>query len=284
MKNSNNILIGCDDNAILFNLLQSLKELNQYTVASASRMIDVINLTNVSKPCLVVLCFKNNQEAMNSLFNVLPKFDSPLFCLLKEQELKSFKWRQNRVVFTQTYSARSNNRFFLPQLRSILLLNSIGKSKKERSTRTGFASKYISDNKNLSRYVMELEQKKEILKKVRSQICMLFPDAKDELRQKLVSIANTIKSANNDQNHWDDFKLYFENVSPSFIARLSSKHPELTAKDIKYCCYLLMSMSNLDIGHLLGINLESVRTHKYRLKKKLHIDKNSSLDQYIKSL
>jgi len=38
-----------------------------------------------------------------------------------------------------------------------------------------------------------------------------------------------------------------------------------------------MNMSNDDIRALLGISQESVRTHKYRLKKKLSLGKDQSL-------
>jgi len=248
-------------------------------------MLDVINLANVSLPSMVILCFKHNQEALSSLCTLLPKANVPIVCLIQSHESNRLKWPKNRIVFTYPIEQVVKGSYLAPRLQSILLMAD-SKSESQNSFGRGpsLAQQRISENKSLSRYVMELEQKKEILKKVRSQLCLLFPEAKDQMRQKLVSIANTIKVANNDQNHWEDFKMYFENVSPSFIARLSARHPGLTSKDIKYCCYLLMSMSNTDIGHLLGINLESVRTHKYRLKKKLHVQKDASLHHYIKSL
>ncbi len=42
-------------------------------------------------------------------------------------------------------------------------------------------------------------------------------------------------------------------------------------------------MSNEDIRFILGINQESVRTHKYRLKKKMVLDKDQDLRMYIQS-
>lgn len=87
-----------------------------------------------------------------------------------------------------------------------------------------------------------------------------------------------------DRNRWEDFKLYFENVNPNFLNKLRDNHPDLTLKDVKYCCYVTMNMSNDDITHILGINPESVRTHKYRLKKKLGLSKNQSLRHYLAKL
>ena len=45
-----------------------------------------------------------------------------------------------------------------------------------------------------------------------------------------------------------------------------------------------MNMSNDDIRNLLGINQESVRTHKYRLKRKLDLPKEMDLGVYLKSV
>jgi len=102
-------------------------------------------------------------------------------------------------------------------------------------------------------------------------------------KTQLMSIVNTIKMTRSDRKHWDDFKHYFENINPNFIKTLSTKYPCLTAKDLKYCCYLKMNMSNEDIRLILGINQESVRTHKYRLKKKLVLEKHQDLRNYLQT-
>jgi DNA-binding CsgD family transcriptional regulator len=100
----------------------------------------------------------------------------------------------------------------------------------------------------------------------------------------LLSIVNAIKTSANNTKLWDDFKVYFEKTNPNFLYLLAKKHPQLTTKDLKYCCYLRMNMSNDDIRSLLGINQESVRTHKYRLKKKMQLNKESDLQTYLKAI
>ena len=121
MKDPNSILIGCDDNSVLFTLIQNIKGLKHYNALTASRMIDVINLTNVSQPRIVILCFKNNQEALNSLLTVLPNFKAPVMCLLRAQEAARFKWPDNKIVFTQQLEHVLKSPFLVPRLRSLLL-------------------------------------------------------------------------------------------------------------------------------------------------------------------
>ena len=105
----------------------------------------------------------------------------------------------------------------------------------------------------------------------------------DSVRNELQSLLNMIKTVEPGEKYWEDFKKYFENVNPKFIDLLTKKHPSLTPKDLKYCCYLKMNMSNNDITRILGINQESVRTHKYRLKKKMDVSRNTPLETYLKS-
>ena len=74
-------------------------------------------------------------------------------------------------------------------------------------------------------------------------------------------------------------KISIQNLLESY----EKKFPCLTTKDLKYCCYLKMNMSNQDIRHILGINQDSVRMHKYRLKKKMTLSKKVDLRSYINS-
>jgi DNA-binding CsgD family transcriptional regulator len=131
---------------------------------------------------------------------------------------------------------------------------------------------------------MELDQKIEVLLKVKERISYLYPNVDDATRIELMSIVNSIKTVANDNKLWDDFKIYFEQSNPNFLLALAKKHPSLSSRDLKYCCYIKMNMSNNDITNLLGINQESVRTHKYRLKKKLTLRKEEDIISYLRTV
>jgi len=131
---------------------------------------------------------------------------------------------------------------------------------------------------------MELDQKTEMLLKVKDRIANLHSKAEGHTKAELMSIINLIKMSGNNHDLWGDFKLFFEETDPEFLPLLSKKFPFLTPIDLKYCCYLKMNMTNDDIQKIFGISLESVRTHKYRLKKKLSLPKNEDLRNYLRSV
>ena len=155
------------------------------------------------------------------------------------------------------------------------------KKKKRKGKIGSIRSEYDYYNNSLARYTLELDQKRDMLNKIRERIKEVCIETDLTTRSKLMSLLNTIKISTDDKSHWEDFKMYFEDINPDFVRKLSDQYPNLTSKDIKYCCYLKMNMSNEDIRNLLGINQESVRTHKYRLKRKLTLSKDQDLRLFL---
>ena len=278
MNLERSIVIGSDHPTTLPFLMDSLK-LNtsfSYNIVSANRLVDLINITKSLSPDLIILSFRNNQHILTDFISYLREIETPILCLAKRKENELLRWDKKSIVFTYPLECLKNEDCLHSQIQSIFLL------KKEPTTIK--LNKALEDSKNLSRYVMELDQKVEVLLKVKERISCLYPNVDDPTRIELNSIANSIKTSINDNKLWDDFKLYFEKTNPNFLFALSEKHPELTIKDLKYCCYLKMNMTNNDITNLLGINQESVRTHKYRLKKKMAFPKELDLINYLRSV
>ncbi len=236
-------------------------------------------------PDLVILCFRNNQLVLDNFNSFVKKPEIPLLCLARGFENGTLYWPQNSIVFTAPLEHINNAGYLCSRINAIFLLKAESSKKITINTFADAAIQYNqSDNiRNLSRYVMELDQKIEVLLKIKDRIADLYPRVDDPVRAELISIVNAIKMSANDNKLWDDFKLYFEQTNPDFLLSLAQKYPVLTPIDLKYCCYLKMNMSNDDIRNLLGINQESVRTHKYRLKKKMALSKEQDLRTYLRT-
>lgn len=288
MLEKKSILIGCDDTMVLTRVLNILATMSDFAFSSVSvsRAVD-LNSTIISlNPDLIILCFRNNQHILRDNLFSSKKLDIPILCLTQSNECESLCWSTNCIVFTYSYNHINNAEFLVYRIRSIFLLK---KAALKNNTTSSFAETALKNNnihytKELSHYVMELDQKVEVLKKVKERISYLFPNVNDAIRQELMSIVNSIKAAAGDNKLWDDFKIYFEQSNPDFLLALAQKHPSLSPKDLKYCCYIKMNMSNNDITNLLGINQDSVRTHKYRLKKKLTLKKDQDIISYLRTV
>jgi DNA-binding CsgD family transcriptional regulator len=139
-------------------------------------------------------------------------------------------------------------------------------------------------NRELSSKVLEIYKKNQTLQDIQKQVEETIPLLEGKHKSSLKNIVRSIKMAINDKHNWENFRLYFEKVHPSFFTVLKQNFSNLTTEDIKYCAYMRIQMSNREIAHLLNINQESVRTHKYRIKKKMALAREVDLQQYIDTI
>jgi DNA-binding CsgD family transcriptional regulator len=284
-----NILFGCDNTSHLASVVHALSKtgFSSHNIITSASLKDLHELLDTLETDLIIFCFKNNQSAINTFASLADQSQIPVLCLGNRSECDQLEWNVNRIIFTFPIELIDNSNLFCPRISSIHLLATSGKRNQGKSAIPHAPGSSLMQNdhtRNLSRYVMELDQKTEVLRQVKDRISHLFPNVDDPTRNELNSIVNAIKASASDQKLWNDFKMYFEETNPGFLMRLAEKHPELTSRDMKYCCYLKMNMSNDDIRSLLGINQESVRTHKYRLKKKMEIPAEQDILSYLRAL
>ncbi len=283
MKTNNYIIVASDHKETLSEILKVLNTIDGYNIITISSITLLNQLLSTISPKLLILSFENNSIELNYILKSQVKLNLPVLCLTNQYEnVQSFSQKMPIIIVSLKESLSHN--YLLNNIKSILLIH-----REQLTTNNERSFDYdkkknnsITENKNLARYVLELDQKKVLLKKIKERIKELSTNVDWETRKRLNTIISTIK-LDSGTSHWDDFKIYFENINPGFIDQLMNSYPCLTTKDIKYCCYLKMNMSNEDIRYLLGINKESVRTHKYRLKKKMILEREQDLNKFITS-
>ena len=86
-----------------------------------------------------------------------------------------------------------------------------------------------------------------------------------------------------DSADWDQFQLQFSLAYPNFVEDLSMQYTGLRTADIKLCCYLKMSMNTKEIAGVTGLSVRAIENKRYRLRKKLSLDTEISLDSFIHS-
>lgn len=279
------LVVGCDDHSLLPIVLNELKmEVDQNYIV-ASQPADLLKIIKSSNPVLVIISFKNNQEVIRRICQYFKSVRIPILCLIKHDEIRKLNWNNQDIVFTHSLESIGEAGILSLRIKSLLLLiQNSNKTRCYQNNTTANRDKVIVSNGNLARYVMELDKKSRLLLKIKKSIKQLYFNAEGSVKNSLMSIVNSIQTGNDERLLWDDFKLYFEDLNPLFIKHLSLAHPGLTHMDIKYCCFLKMNLSTDEIRCIFGISQESVRTHKYRLKKKLELSKDQNLLSYIISL
>ena len=132
------------------------------------------------------------------------------------------------------------------------------------------------DNKNreLGISTMSIIRKNKLLTKIKKEL--------NENKHLDNSIAIKLIDSNlNDTKDWSFFEQAFNNVDKYFLEKLKTSHPDLTPNDLRFCAYLRLNLTSKEIASLLNISIKSVETKRYRLRKKLSLDHNDGLVDYI---
>lgn len=282
MRDLHSILVASDTSQGLLEIIKSLDGFTSYSCITTKRILDAIHVLKSLNPSLIIIHFTDNQRFLSCLKDYGVKISAPVLCLTKPYASLKLIPQENIGIIRQPFDYAIKDDILRTTVSGLIRISQQQHSNHIAKPMTINADLLNNEHKNLARYTLELDQKMALMRKTKEEIEKLFPSVDHPTRIKLMSIVNLIKTNKADERHWEDFKLYFEKINPDFLKHLSRKHPQLTPKDLKYCCYVKMNMSNEDIRNILGINQESVRTHKYRLKKKMTLPKHQDLRHYLR--
>jgi len=140
-------------------------------------------------------------------------------------------------------------------------------------------------SKELASIAMQITYKNEILDQIKNRLTKVSQKMIHEESKK--QVLNLIKTIEKDMLHeedWDKFEYHFDQVHEDFMKKLRINYPGLTPKDLKLCAYLRMNLSTKEIAPLLNISVRGVEVHRYRLRKKMDLDRNSNLTDFLLSV
>ncbi|MCS3868658.1 tetratricopeptide (TPR) repeat protein/DNA-binding CsgD family transcriptional regulator [Chryseobacterium ginsenosidimutans] len=72
--------------------------------------------------------------------------------------------------------------------------------------------------------------------------------------------------------------------SQRFIQKMSETYPLLTNKELKMCAYFRMNLSSKEISSLENTTTGTVRVYKTKIKAKMSLDRETKLDDFLKSI
>lgn len=143
--------------------------------------------------------------------------------------------------------------------------------------------KVEAKSRELSTNTMLLMKKNEVLKKLKNQIEGYKETGQIEAPTEK-EIKGKINEALSENSDWEAFKLQFNEIHPLFFNTLLKLHPGLSNNELRLCAYLKMHLNTKQIAQLISVQPQTVTIARYRMKKKMNLDKDVSLDEYIKQL
>ena len=96
-------------------------------------------------------------------------------------------------------------------------------------------------------------------------------------------ISKELNRVINSEKSYEEFDKMFVNVYPDFYKRLN-QICKLSQTDLRLASYIKMNHTNNEIADISGISIRTVESQRYRLTKKLNLDKNQDLNSFLMSL
>ena len=135
-----------------------------------------------------------------------------------------------------------------------------------------------SKSRELAVSNMSLVNKNELLAIIKNDL----NKSNDENGSKSIkSVISVISKNINQTDSWTAFKEAFDNADKDFLKKIKIAHPLLTPNDLRICAYLRLNLSSKEIAPLLNISVRSVEIKRYRLRKKMDLQHEQGLVEYI---
>jgi ligand-binding sensor domain-containing protein/DNA-binding CsgD family transcriptional regulator len=139
-----------------------------------------------------------------------------------------------------------------------------------------------SKSRELANSAMNIVYKNELLQKISDEINNFKDSTGKKLSEdQLKKIHKVIDEGMSDDRDWNVFENSFNEAHENFFKKLKHGHPDLVPNDLKLCAYLRMNMSSKEMASLLNISLRGVEIRRYRLRKKLNLEHDKNLVEFL---
>jgi hypothetical protein len=219
------------------------------------------------------IIFYNEDPLLKLEENEFNTLENLILVSEKQNDLRLSRLRTNRVILVSILSSS----ILLLILLSFKFNNDL---QKEKNRRLNLEKDKINEELKLKRRelfskVNFISQRNDYLNNIRDQ---LNGDLNNF--QNLKNIKREIKNITTSEKAYEEFDKMFSQVYPKFYKRLN-KVAKLSQTDLRLASYIKMNHTNNEISRISGISMRSVESQRYRLSKKLNLDKGQDLNNYI---
>lgn len=120
----------------------------------------------------------------------------------------------------------------------------------------------------ISQFLQNIQEKNLLIEKIEAELLKNMNqniNEEDKTTFQVTALKNLTLTTN---DGWNQFKQMFQAANPGFYEKLEKDYPNLFPAEIRLITLLQFNIENKELASILGISVESIRTSKYRLRKK----------------
>ncbi len=137
--------------------------------------------------------------------------------------------------------------------------------------------------KELTSQTLHLVQKNTFIQELKENLENL-KNSPEKFKIEFRRIVMLLKKQNASDKDWEVFKSYFSEVHNDFDQKLKTLYPDISEKEIRLAAFLRMNLTTKEIAATLNVLPDSILKSKYRLKKKLELEKDMDLTRFLNTL
>ncbi len=197
----------------------------------------------------------------------------------KEQEIALLKEKEK--------ASAQQKWFLIASLALVFLLFGIGayamlqKAKRNKLEKEKLDAELAFKKKELTTHALHLAKKNEVLESLKQKAEEI---KSTENKDSITELVNAINFDLQDDNNWNNFSKYFEQVHKDFNSTVKARFPDVTSNELRLMALLKMNLSSKEIANILNVSQDGVRKAYYRLRKKLSLTADESLRDVVLSL
>lgn len=138
--------------------------------------------------------------------------------------------------------------------------------------------------KELTSTTLNMMQKNKMLVELDKSIDVIAKKSDPEIKSDLNRLKTQVKQNLRTEKDWEAFKLYFEQVNKDFFEQLNKTNSSLNIHDLRHCALIKLNLNIKETASVLNLSPHSIKSARYRLKKKLGLEPEQDLGDYIRNL
>lgn len=195
------------------------------------------------------------------------------------------KMKQNELIQLQ----KRRETYFTIGIILLLFLSTIAflmfqlqKSKtQKRAAENELLAKLLEEkNKELASNAIQIIQSSEIIESTHKELKQLKGRSDSPTNKILSKIISDLRSGTQAFNK-NEFEKLFMETDGDFYKRLLEKYPNLTKNELRLCAFLRLNFSSKEISAITQQSPHSIVVARSRLRKKISLDENTSLTNFM---
>jgi len=139
-------------------------------------------------------------------------------------------------------------------------------------------------SKQLTTHALNMMQKSRLFKSLEKDMDALKKIPDSDKNQQITRIKRQITQNIKGEKDWELFKMYFEKVNKNFYLKLKNNYPELTTAELKLCALIKLNFNIKETASILNLSPETIKSSRYRLRKKLQLNPDDDLSVFIQGV